>query len=213
MVHPSPLAYTQRLFDKDLPIIKPNWLDSGSSVLWRDFELNTKIYPEFENQLLWIMRGFLWYDPQPCDFMPHAAFIRTAINNFRNGLINEKQFFDEVYSHCVHIRNDEMKRKGINKTRYDDHDLEKYETIFPEQKQNARERIIRYWKQEIPFEWSLYSEILSRIVCHTEGVDAPWEQLDHEAASVLSYLRAFLLEGQSVADQSPLVPVLHYIKN
>lgn len=153
----------------------------------------------------------LGYVPRQLTYKPHEPFIRELIHqSFSGQIIYYWEFCQRVDAHIRDIRNADMKDNPcMMKLPYDEEDYKRYETEFPEFKDEARNRIARLLGYLPDLEYSLDAEIylrelFTKLDSKTRSIVTGCE---FRAATFTSYRKAYLTSGIEAADESPLLGI------
>lgn len=145
-------------------------------------------------------------------FIRHEIPIRQAIERLQKDLCSQQDFDEEIYKRIVVMRNDIVKSEGwLAKETYDENDMERYNSLFPQYQELARERISSLLGYTPELRHSLDAEIsLRNFFAMMEGIiddDSKKSVLgiDYQLIHAIKYRELFFTQGQEAADNSPLI--------
>lgn len=182
-------------------------VDKSEAVHWQEISNSLKIYPAFETLTDQYIMQFLGYMPIEQIRRRHMLFIRTVLAQWHAGIFNDESFINEVEIHVKNIRNDDMLLSGYAlKSKFEEDDYKRYETVLPEFKDKARGRLADFTNTDPPLEYSLDAEILLRQLLSMD-VYRPGhgcDPMDYRAATILYFQGNLFTEGLTVAESSLL---------
>lgn len=179
-----------------------------TAVRWKDIDLHSKSYPEYEELSLAWIRYLLGYLPEPRAYMPSLAFIQTLVQSTKANKISEQSFLEELFWCVQQIRNKDIKQGGwlLNLT-YDNIHYDRYNRHLLIYKQAARERLCKFLGYEPLLEHSLEAEMFLRQTFAEDFFHSkfPLCNADYKAATIVKYREIFLTQGEEEADKSELL--------
>ncbi len=173
-------------------------------IYWKDLSLSATVLPELEEQTKDLIEQRLGYIPHLTVTLPFEPYLRSLLQNYRQGTFSSDDFCYQAEEHIKLIRNKDMKPNlclTYNPLIYKNYD----ETFFP-YGQKAKERIIQFLGYEPKLEHSLIAEMWLRDIIAKDNLPLPNHQtaIDLKVITLIKYREILLEHGQAVADASPL---------
>lgn len=178
------------------------------TLYWDDILLQSKCAPEFRNQALSQIRHWLGYIPAEHIYMRHISYLQSLVAGYKSGTILFETFSEQLYTHLLNIRNDDMKKGGwVRFTTRHPADIKRYETYLSVFRQPARQRLSALLGYEPSLDYSLEAEVYMRQLFANDSfhTNMDYTEADYKAATITTYRQTFIQFGEAEADRLSFV--------
>lgn len=143
------------------------------------------------------------YLPYQSVYFPHESFIKSEVENFKNGLTTFRHFWGEVLMHVRDIRNEDMARFAWTQRSLEE-DKKYWAYYSQESLEFARLRISKCLGYEPKFEHSYRPEmwLCDRIIHFAWNVGTPINEMDYRAATLTKFREIYFTAGWEEAERS-----------
>lgn len=182
------------------------------AVSWKYIALSALVLPDLEQQAKDLIEIRLGYLPPASITLPYEYELRTLLQNFNLGKIDQDDFYSQADRYIKLIRNDDIEPNDC--LEYEPYLYENYKRDFIPYTQMAKIRIMDFLGYEPSLEHSLIAEswlasIMAKDYLKLPPVITP---IDYRALTIIKYREVLLSQGKEVADTSDLLRYGLWIK-
>lgn len=175
------------------------------AVSWRDVVLNATVLPHLEDQAKDLIEVRLGYLPPSSITLRYEYELRTLLQNFNLGKINQDNFYHQADRSIKLIRNDDIEPNDC--LTYEPYLYEKYRKEFLPYGQMTKGRIMDFLGYEPALEHSLVAEMWLASILAKDYMKLPnyITPIDFRALAIIKYREVLLSQGKDLADTSRLL--------